>query len=242
MMFKSQVRKLPELLLVIALLGSSQGRSQDLASPQLSVTTGFGVAFPTSYSRFPDHSPGIAITAKGRLSFQDVPVIPTAIVSYTTFSSEGPGSEESGYPWSTHSLSFRNLILGLGLQSHFFPLADVRPYIGAIATVNILNAHYAITTTYDGNQDWWLDTATRYGIILTSGATIDMPNSPLAIEVEAAYSWLNLLGRSFSATRDPSIAYLNRNLNDANNPENTRDQGRSIESLTVQFALRYNFY
>jgi hypothetical protein len=238
-------------LLIVALLLSHQLEAQEVAHRPFSVSASVGCAIPYSNigghffrsSNDPTGSAGISMGAKARYELSNSPFTLVAIGNVARSFFEARSSQESGNP-PLLSLELRNLSFGVGVEYYLWPSDPFTPYLGMELTTNIINGSYSSEYNKEKHEMWKLIPATRYGVIACAGITMNLTNIPAAIELEADYHWLNLLGKAYgpSTIAWGSGEFRTRTLNDLKDPDDAKDRNREIHAFTLSVAFRYSFF
>lgn len=92
--------------------------------------------------------------------------------------------------------------------------------------------------TYWGNSTE-VDPEGRIGFEAEFGGRLNIPSTPLALELAANYTNANLIGKSYSKPLAvPPDELSARNLNDGKNPDNPNDDNKTISYLSLRVGIR----
>ena len=193
------------------------------------------------YSAYDYPLSGISIAASGKLrvSLSTLPVRFIGSVSYNRLfdsailpvaTSSGTVNEELTYATSI-------IAIGVGLEYPFLNTPTFRPYASLAGSLNMING----SAKYENNviPEATLNATSRIGIDLGIGTSLDAPFLPLALEVEVKYRLVNVFGKTFDTSGPPLPGFgglpqtSSYSLNDAKNPNDTRDDPRSITYLVL---------
>lgn len=82
----------------------------------------------------------------------------------------------------------------------------------------------------------------RIGFETEFGGRLNIPSTPLALELSANYTNANLFGKSYKKpSAMPPTVIKERKLNDGRNPDNPNDENKTIDFLSLRFGLRIWF-
>ncbi|TAL67029.1 MAG: hypothetical protein EPN82_15770 [Bacteroidetes bacterium] len=102
------------------------------------------------------------------------------------------------------------------------------------------------TSTVAGHIDYFMETdvipTQRLGFETEIGSRLNIPGTPLAVELLTNYSNINLIGKSYTKPATLPRLYLpERELNDGKNPDDPNDKDRTIDFLSIRLGLRIWF-
>ncbi|OGU12105.1 MAG: hypothetical protein A2X61_09835 [Ignavibacteria bacterium GWB2_35_12] len=102
------------------------------------------------------------------------------------------------------------------------------------------------TSTIAGNVHYFTETdvipTQRLGFETEIGGRLNIPETPLAVELITNYSNINLIGKSYTKPASQPRLYLpERELNDGKNPDNPNDKDRTIDFLSIKLGLKLWF-
>lgn len=94
---------------------------------------------------------------------------------------------------------------------------------------------------YVGNEVY-VNPGIRFGLDLAAGGRLNIPHTPLALETSINYSNINIIGKNFVMPDvQPNDEIIERHLNDAKNPNDPRDDDKTIDYLGFRIGLRLWF-
>ena len=155
-----------------------------------------GAALPDMYHL---RSTGYTITGKLLVPMNDFPIDVVVLTSLTRFSETltfrgfGGTEEEQSGPYD-HSMRFVGF--GAGVQYEFLQGQAFSPFVEFIASANFI--HWSIVPPPGELVSAYTANATRVGVAPGGGAHIEVPNSPVSLELAASFDLANLFGKQQS--------------------------------------------
>jgi len=183
-----------------------------------------------------------AIGGKVRVGLLAIPISFIGHVTYNALSGNST-IKISGID-SKYSLSLKVVSVGVGAEYNLLPLPIVKPYISGSLDMNFFSGN----SKYDNDliSETNLNSTNRMGLALGIGSLIEIPFFPVSFDIEAKYNFANLTGKEFS-NNDASFNGFggipqssSYNLNDAANPNDSKDHNRSINFLTLMLSVNFN--
>lgn len=181
------------------------------------------------------------------------------------FGDEATKSGNIGFMLS-YRLVDNPLSFNFGVNNYYFYLQSDGFFSENKALMNIMSFTPGIEYTYGETSQLWnvfgrlglnfniIWGKTEYFIIteviptfrlggeLELGGRLNIPSTPLAIELSAAYVNANLIGKSYTRFSErPPQELDKRELNDGKNPDNPDDVNRNIGFITLKAGIRLWF-
>lgn len=221
----------------------------------MSATLGGGLLSPISsdirgdiYSAYDYPLSNLSFAVNGKLLFSlsAVPFDFVGSVSYNSLFDTAilPVATSSGTVNEKFTYSLSVLAIGIGGQYSFLPTPIFKPYASFAASLNLINGN----AYYENNviPESKLNSATRIGIDLGIGVSIETPFLPVDIEVK--YRLANPFGKIYDNNGPPLPGFgglpqtSTYSLNDAANPNDNQDEARSINYLTIVVGFNFNIF
>lgn len=130
----------------------------------------------------------------------------------------------------------------IGAEYTLFPKYTNFNFFGSAAlSLNFIGG----SVEYDyffGKSETMIPAVFRLGMEGELGARYIIPTTPVAVELSGNYALTNLIGKSYTKpSAKPNASLPERELNDGANPDNPKDQGRTIDFFQIKFGVKIWF-
>jgi len=220
----------------------------------ISGTLGGGLLSPLSsdvrgeiYSTYDYPLSNTSFSLNGKLRVS-VPVLPFTFVGSVSYNSLFdsailPVATPSGTVNEELTYSVSILAIGVGMEYSFLSTPVFKPYASFAASLNLIGGN----AKYENNviPEATLNSISRFGIDLGVGTSLETLFLPLSLDVEVKYRFANAFGKTYDTSGLPLPGFgglpqtSSYSLNDATNPNDSRDDPRSINYLVILVGLNF---
>ncbi len=200
----------------------------------------------TNTREYPLSDIGYVYGGKLRLAGLALPVRFVGSIQYNHLSGGGDITivgGPSGPVTTSYELTLAALSYSVGVEYPFASLQVLSPY---------LSAEFGLTHFTGSGHDnhsvfpsATLNPANRYSVAFGVGTDIAIPGFPVSLELDGKYRAANLIGRQFGSNPLGISGFgwipqqASYDLNDARNPNDASDQGRSIDYFILMVGVSF---